>query len=130
MGARIQHSGQEELMEAYKALRGRLFQRYRSRISLTISEAVTERLYGRSSARAVDAEYRPFANHSREPWVPAISPFSPRSDSMPEDRQQLLSQDPLSPPCSEVSDVSWMFAEFDSDDELPSWAPVDWLGPP
>ena len=116
----ISQHAMEEMMEAYKALRGRRFQRYRSRMLLTIAEAVTERLYGRSSARAVDAEYRPFANLSREPWVPAISPFSPRSDSMPEDRQQLLSQDPLSPPCSEVSDVSWMFAEFDSDDELRS----------
>ena len=27
-----------------------------------------------------------------------------------------------------MSDVSWMFAEFDSDDELPSWAPVYRLG--
>ena len=97
---------------------------------LTIAEAVTERLYGRSSARAVDAEYIAFANHSREPWVPAISPVSPRSDDMPQDRRQLLSQDPLASPHSEVSDGSWMFAEFDSDDELPSWAPVDRLGSP
>ena len=97
---------------------------------LTIAEAVTEQLYGRSSARSVDAEYRAFANHSREPWVPAVSPVSQRSDGMPEDYWQLLSQDPLSSSCSEVSDISWMFAEFDSDDELPSWAPVDGLGSP
>ena len=97
---------------------------------LTSAEAVTERLYGRSSARSVDAEYRAFANHSREPWVPAVSPVSPCSDDMPEDRRQLLSQDPPSSPRSEVSHVSWMFAEFDSDDELPSWAPVDGLGSP
>ena len=97
---------------------------------LTIAKAVTERLYGRSSARAVDAEYRAFANHSRQPWVPAISPVSPCSDDMPEDSRQLRSQDSLSFPRSEVSDISWMFAEFDSDDELPSWAPVDWLGSP
>ena len=69
---------------------------------LTIAKAVTERLYGRSSARSVDAEYRAFVNHSREPWVPAVSPVSPRSDGMPEDLLQLLSQDPLSSPLSEV----------------------------
>ena len=91
---------------------------------------MTERLYGRSSARSVDTEYRAFANHSRKPWVPAVSPVSPRSADMPEDRQQLLSKIPPSSPRSEVSDVSWMFAEFDSDNELPSWAPVDGLGSP
>ena len=47
----------EEMMEAYKALRGRRFQRYKSRMLLTTAETVTERLYGRSSARAVNAEY-------------------------------------------------------------------------
>jgi hypothetical protein len=94
----ISQHDMEELMEAYKALRGRLFQRYRSRMLLTIAEAVTERLYGRSSARSVDAEYRAFANHSREPWVPAVSPVSPRSDDVPQDRLQLLSQDPLASP--------------------------------
>ena len=73
---------------------------------------------------------RAFANHSREPWVPAISPVLPHSDDMPQDSLQLLSQDPLASPHLEVSDVSWMFAEFYSDDELPSWAPVDWLGSP
>ena len=41
-----------------------------------------------------------------------------------------FSQDPLASPHLEVSDVSWMFAEFDSDNELPSWAPVDLLGSP
>jgi hypothetical protein len=49
---------------------------------------------------------------------------------VPQDRLQLLSQDPPSSPRSEVSDVSWMFAEFDSDNELPSWAPVDGLASP
>ena len=88
----------EEMMEAYRALRGRLFQRYRSRMLLTIAKAVTEQLYGRSSACSVDAEYRAFANPSREPWVPAISPVLPCSDGMPEDSQQLLSQDPPSSP--------------------------------
>ena len=78
----------------------------------------------------MDAEYRAFANHSREPWVPAISSVSLRLDDIPEDCQQLLSQDPLASPRSEVSAVSWMFAEFNSDDELPSWAPVDGLGSP
>ena len=97
---------------------------------LTIAKAVTERLDGRSSAPSVDAEYRACTNLSREPWVRAISPVSPRSDGMPQDRQQLLSQDPLSSLCSEVSDASWMIAAFDSDDELPSWAPVDGLGSP
>ena len=90
----------EEMMEAYTALRGRRFQRYRSRMLLTIAEAVTERLYGRSSARSVDAEHRAFANHSREPWVPAVSPVLPRSDDVPQDRLQLLSQDPLASPHS------------------------------
>ena len=56
----ISQHAMEELMEAYKALKGRLFQRYRSRMLLTIAEAVTERLYGRSSARSVDAEHRAF----------------------------------------------------------------------
>ena len=78
----------------------------------------------------MDAEYRAFTNHSREPGIPAVSSVSPCSDGMPEDSQQLLSQDPPSSPHSEVSDVSWMFAEFDSDDELPSWATVDGLGSP
>ena len=32
----------EEMMEAYRALRGRRFQRYRSRMLLTSAEAVTE----------------------------------------------------------------------------------------
>ena len=91
----ISQHAMEEMMEAYRALRGRRFQRYRSRMLLTIAEAVTERLYGRSSARS-DAEYRAFANHSREPWVPAVSPASPCSDDMPEDRLRLLSQDPPS----------------------------------
>ena len=102
----ISQHAMEEMMEAYKALRGRRFQRYRSRMLLTIAEAVTERLHGRSSARSVDAEYRAFTNHSRKPWVPAVSPVSPRSDGMPQDRQRLLSQDPLASPHSEVSDVS------------------------
>ena len=61
----ISQHDMEELMEAYKALRGRRFQRYRSRMLLTIAEAVTERLYGRSSARSVDAEYRVLTDHSR-----------------------------------------------------------------
>ena len=86
----ISQQAVEDLMEAYKALRGRRFQRYRSRIMLTIAEAATERLYGRSSARSVDAEYRAFTDHSREPWVPAVSPVSPRSDDMPEDLLSIL----------------------------------------
>ena len=96
--------------------------------SLSLSLSLSSRFSGYS--RSVDAEYRAFANHSREPWVPAVSPVSPRSDDVPQDRLQLLSQDPLASPHSEVSDVSWMFAEFDSDNELPSWAPVDGLGFP
>ena len=42
----ISQHAMEEMMEAYKALRGRLFQQYMSRMLLTIAEAVTERLYG------------------------------------------------------------------------------------
>ena len=38
----ISQHAMEEMMEAYKALRGRLFQWYRSRMLLTIAEAVTE----------------------------------------------------------------------------------------
>ena len=94
----ISQHAMEELMEAYKALRGRRFELYRSRMLLTIAEAVIERLYGRSSARSVDAEYRAFTNHSREPWVPAFSPVSPCSDDVPQDSLQLLSQDPLASP--------------------------------
>ena len=52
----ISQHAMEELMEAYKALRGQRFQLYRSRMLLTIAKAVTEQLYGRSSACSVDAE--------------------------------------------------------------------------
>ena len=91
---------------------------------VTISEAVTERVYARPFARSVNAEYRAFANHSREPWVPDAPPASSSAEVPPVDRQQLPSQEPLASPHSEVSDVSWMLAEFDSDEELPNWDPV------
>ena len=117
----------DEMMAAYISLRGRLFQRYRSRMLLTIAEAVTERLYGRPFARSVDAEYRAFANHNREPWVPAVPPAQPPAD-VPEDRLQPLSQDPPSTPRSEVSNASCMSAEFDSDEELLAWDPMDLEG--
>ena len=117
----------DEMMAAYISLRGRLFQRYRSRMLLIIAEAVTERLYGRPFARSVDAEYRAFANHNREPWVPAVPPAQPPAD-VPEDRLQPLSQDPPSTPRSEVSNASCMSAEFDSDEELLAWDPLELEG--
>ena len=97
---------------------------------LTVAEAVTERLYGRPFARTVNAGYRAFANHFRGPWVSDAPPASPSAEVPPVDRQQLPSQEPLASPHSEVSDVSWMLAEFDSDEELLSWDPVhrDGLG--
>ena len=126
----ISQHDMEELMEAYKALRGRLFQHYRSRMLLTIAEAVTERVYGGPFARSVNAEYRAFDNHSREPWVPDPPPASSSAEVPSADRQQLPLQEPLASPHSEVSDVSRMLAEFDSDEELLSWDPVhrDGLG--
>ena len=120
----------DEMTAAHIALRGRRFQRYRSRMLLTIAEAVTDRVYGRPFARYVNAEYRAFANHSREPWVPDAPPASSSAEVPSVDLQQLPSQKPLASQHSEVSDVSWMLAEFDSDEELLSWDPVhrDGLG--
>ena len=75
----------------------------------------------------MDAEYRAFANHNREPWVPAVPPAQPPAD-VPEDRLQPLSQDPPSTPRSEISNASCMSAEFDSDEELLAWDPLELEG--
>ena len=91
----------------------------------TIAEAVTERLYGRTFARAVDAEYRAFANHNRDPRVPVVLPAQQSSDAPPADRPQLPSQDPPLSPRSQASEASWISAEYDSDEDLPGGVPVN-----
>ena len=106
------------MYEAFKVLRGCLFQCYWSSMQLTIAEAVTERLFGRSHARSVDAGYRVFAHHAREQWVPQVPADLPCGN---ENHVEPL-QPPLnsrSPPASPTSVHSWFDSEFDSDDDLP-----------
>ena len=107
-----------EAYEAFKVLRGRLFQRYRSSMQLTIAEAVTERIFGRSHARSVDAGYRAFAHHVREQWVPPVPADPPRGNDNPVEPLHSSLILP-SPPASPGSVQSWLNSEYDSDDELP-----------